>query len=87
MVCRYKIRGCLIFHAPYENTSMIFSSRRFFQKTNELYYYVNLFSFIFWKKLETLNRHFELTSTSNMIFKNVTHKVSSFQKIFESQKR
>ena len=43
---------------------MIFSSRHFFQKTNEqirLYYIlVNLFSFVVWKKVKTPKRHFEI---------------------------
>ena len=42
---------------------MIFSSRRFFQKNeriNATLLLVDLFSFIFWKKVKTPRRHFEI---------------------------
>ena len=46
---------------------MIFSSPHFFQKTNKQIRHlllVDLFSFIFWKKVKTPKRHFEIYWTS-----------------------
>ena len=62
-----------------EKVEMIFSSRCFLQKTNELYFttmkpQVDLFSFVFWRKLKTAKRHFEiiwpLTSSGRKSCKN-----------------
>ena len=46
-----------------DKIEMIFSIRRFFQKTkktNSTLLRVDLFSFVFWKKVKTPKRHFEI---------------------------
>ena len=56
---------------------MIFSSWRFFQKTNEwirLYYILcDLFLFVFWKKLKIPKRHFEINWPLGTVYWTIFH--------------